>query len=112
MLKNEPSRPLRSSGRLVDPASSIRSLLTDAWRDAVDRGETELPCFYNLRQRPECTKLVSSMIPPLFIGSTAPTSEVAQACVRHLIVNDPEAARQMATAALASNSTTGGIAGL
>lgn len=100
------------AARLTDPVSPARTLLADAWRDAVDRGQTNLPCFHNLTQRPECAALVSSMVPPLFSGATAPTSHVAQACVRHLVVNDPEAARQLATAALASKSTIGEIAGL
>lgn len=100
------------AARLADPASPARALLADAWPDAVDRGQTDLPCFHNLTQRPECAAFVSSMIPPLFSGATPPTSHVAQACVRHLVFNHPEAARQMATAALADSSTAGEIASL
>ncbi|RUO98962.1 hypothetical protein [Hyphomicrobium sp.] len=100
------------SARLIDSLSSVRSLLADAWRDAVDRGASELPCFYDLTQRPECAAIVSSMIPPLFAGPVLPTSQVAQTCVLHLLFNEPETARQMATAALAKVSTTDEMAGL
>jgi hypothetical protein len=98
--------------RLTDPESPARALLADAWRDAVDRGETNLPCIHDLTQRPECAVLVSSMTPPLFTLSTAPTPHVAQTLVRHLILNAPQIAQRLATAAQASNSTTAEIAGL
>ena len=37
------------------------------WEDAVDRGETNLACFYDLTRRSECRGLVSQIIPLLFI---------------------------------------------
>ena len=100
------------AARLADPASSARTLLADAWHDAVARGETNLPCFHDLTQRPECAALVSRMIPPLLTGATLPTIHVAQSCVRHLVVNDPEIAQRLATMVQASNWTTGEVAGL
>lgn len=98
--------------RLADLASPVRTLLADAWQDAVAGGETNLPCFFDLSQRPPCAGIVSSLISPLFTGSTAPTSHVAQACVRHLVINDPGTAQQLVAAALISSSTTGDITGL
>jgi hypothetical protein len=63
---------------LIDPASSARSLLANAWRDAVDRGEIKLPRFYNLRERLECAALASAGLPPYTLSTDFAQHAVAE----------------------------------
>ncbi len=84
------------AGRLTNPQSPARAMLSDAWRDAVDRGETSLPRFHDLARREDCAGVLSNMAPAVFGVSCPPTPDVALAVIRHLLAHDGEALLRLA----------------
>ena len=99
------------ASRLSDPQSRARTLLADAWRGAVDRGETSLPRFHDLAKAEVCAGVLSSMIPAVFGASHPPKSDVALSVVRHLLAHDREALLRLAPKP-GTPPTNDGLAGI